>query len=166
MKHLVSQAINGVAYDLSKKNTGIAVFQGPELEHVEQVSFQHHDYFGDVLGGWQQLVLDHIERFKPHWFAYEEVRPVNKYHSEQHFGMVGILALEATRRDLPLIGVNTLTMRKHVLGNGRMTKTEVLSAMQKRYGSRMVPTHDIADAICVGLHAVSIIRPGHVSQGE
>lgn len=153
----------GVAFDLSKTRTGVALMSKGKLVQTLSWSYQHHPYFGDVLLDFERNLLHTLSVYGPHWLAYEEVRPVNKYHSELHFGMVGVLAMRAAQHEVPLIGVNTGTMRKEVLGRGRLIKDEVLEAVRARLSEKdrwMVTNHDVADAVTVGWYASSIVIPG------
>lgn len=149
----------GLALDLSKRNTGVAIFHDGNLTQARQWSYQEHDYFGHVLRRFEADVLNQLS-FGYDWVAYEEVRPRNKYHMEQHFGMVGILAMRASQHEIPLFGVNTLSMRKIVLGKGNIIKDDVLRLVRdivRQAGwSVDVPNHDVADAICVGLWVLQV----------
>jgi Holliday junction resolvasome RuvABC endonuclease subunit len=146
----------GIAFDLSKTNTGVAVFdsRGNPVLTLER-SYAKHRYVGFVHIEFQRDVYKLLGSHEPTWVAYEEVMPINKYHAEIHFGMFAILAMTCARRKIPLFGVNTGSMRKDILGNGRAKKGEVVEAMQHRFPHLNIPSHDVADALCVGLWITS-----------
>jgi Holliday junction resolvasome RuvABC endonuclease subunit len=149
--------VKGAALDLSRRNTGVVRFDGSYPAHTEEWSFQgkHLDYFGATLGAFEKLFRGLLVSWRPDWVAYEEVRPVNKTHMEQHFGMVGLMSMLCYRAQVPLLGVNTMRMRKIVLGNGRVEKADILERVRALYPGVDVPSHDVADAICVGLWFLS-----------
>lgn len=146
--------LDGAAFDLSKTNTGIVAFdRHGNILAAHQRSYAHLPYFGEVLLTFERDVLHFLSDRPYAWIGYEEVRPINKYHSELHFGMTAILAMRACMHEIPLVGVNTGTMRKVVLGKGRLTKDEVLAAVQAKLSPierPMITTHDLADAWTVG----------------
>lgn len=145
----------GLAFDLSKRNTGVALFVGAEPVSYLEWSFLGCDYFGEVLASFGDKLRILLAALSPAWIAYEEVRPVNKYHSEQHFGMVGVLSTLAWRAQIPLLGVNTGSMRKTVLGYGRATKDEAVQHVQRTFPGLGEVSHDVAEAVVVGLWFLS-----------
>lgn len=149
MNHILG---GGIAFDLSKTNTGVCVFDttGEPVLTTER-SYLKHRYFGNVGRAFKRDLLKLIGSHEPTWVAYEEAVPVNKIHSELHFGMVMILAMTCASRNIPLFGVNTGAMKKLSVGNGRATKGETVEAMQQRYPHLDIPSHDVADAMLVGL---------------
>lgn len=145
----------GIAFDLSKTNTGVAIFDAVGAPvTLREKSYTKFRYFGHVLINFRRDVYRLLGAHEPIWCAYEEVMPVNKLHAEIHFGMVGMLAAACASRGIPLFGVNTGAMRKLILGNGRASKGETVEAMQARYPDLHVPSHDAADAMLVGLYVV------------
>jgi Holliday junction resolvasome RuvABC endonuclease subunit len=153
----MSESIGGgIAFDLSKTNTGVAIFsQDGHPVATWQKSYSRHRYFGFVLNEFRRDVFRLLGAHEPEWAAYEEVMPINKLHCEIHFGMVGHLATICATRSIPLFGVNTGAMRKHALGNGRATKGETVEYAQREYPHLDIPSHDVADALLVGLWITS-----------
>lgn len=146
--------MTGLSFDLGR-HSGIAVWQGQDLVHLD-CAYYEHTYFGGALWFFSDHVHKLFKTHQPDWVAYEEVMTKNKYHAELHFGMVGVLAMTAYDHSLPLIGVNTMTMKKHVTGSGRCTKEQMVQEITRRYPSFSVNlTHDMADAVAVGLTALS-----------
>jgi Holliday junction resolvasome RuvABC endonuclease subunit len=62
-----------------------------------------------------------------------------------------VLAMTCASRNIPLFGVNTGSMKKLSVGHGRASKGETVEAMHNRYPSLHIPSHDVADAMLVGL---------------
>ena len=147
--------MTGLSFDLSKKNTGVAKWEGGNLAHVSEISFAGHTYFGDVLLSFHHWFNKTAFSVSPSWVAYEEIMVRNKLHGELHFGMVGVMAMACADRQVPLLGVNTMTMKKHVVGRGNCTKEEMVAAIVARYPEMEIPTHDVADAVAVGIYAQS-----------
>jgi len=92
------------------------------------------------------------------WIAFEDVRPINKNHSEIHFGMSGVLAEWAFRHDVPLLRVTASKAKKVLTGNGKADKDAMLAAARKRYPRLNIQNHDEADALAVGLAAIDMIN--------
>lgn len=151
--------LDGLAFDLSKTNTGVvALSRNGRIIAAHQRSYARLPYFGDVLLAFERDLLHFLSDRPYAWIAYEEVRPINKYHSELHFGMVGILAMRACQHEIPLVGANTGSMRKNVLGRGRLIKDEVLAAVHAKLPEperKMIVSHDLADAWTVGQDVLS-----------
>jgi Holliday junction resolvasome RuvABC endonuclease subunit len=151
----------GIAFDLSKTNTGICIFDPKGVPVLtRELSYAKVRYFGNVGLNFQRDVYRLLGAHEPMWVAYEEVMPINKYHAEIHFGMVMILAMRCSAANIPLFGVNTGSMRKAILGNGRATKGETVEAMQRDYPHLDIPSHDVADAMLVGLWITSRATTG------
>lgn len=146
--------MTGISLDLSKRNTGYAIWGHGKIVEVGEHSFQKYDYFGDVLlefRSWLGGLM--VQRGPLTWMAYEEVMVRNKLHGELHFGMVGILAMACAGLRLPLLGVNTMTMKKVVAGTGKASKEQMVREVQLRYPDLGNIDHDVADAIGVGIVA-------------
>ncbi len=146
----------GYSFDLSKSNTGMAKWLGGNLAQVASVSFQEHHYFGHVLIDFERFIDETF--VDPSWVAYEEVMVRNKLHGELHFGMVALLAIACCEMEVPLIGINTMTMKKQVVGTGRATKEEMLETIRARYPEHYITDHDVADAVAVGIMAISMME--------
>jgi Holliday junction resolvasome RuvABC endonuclease subunit len=153
--------LRGYSFDLGKRTTGVAIWEHGNLALVDEVSFQEHDYFGDVLIAFDEWVRGQVFVRLPAWVAYEEVMTRNKLHAEQHFGMVAVLAMWCARRSIPLLGINTMKLKKHVAGKGNCTKEEMLAAVRERYPEVEVPGHDAADAVAAGVYAQSMFMSDH-----
>lgn len=148
----------GMSFDLSKRNTGYVVWEGTTIGEFGSQSFADN-YFGNVLLSfqkWLEFLIETGPLYKPSWIAYEEVMVRNKLHAELHFGMVGILAMSCVEKTIPLIGVNTMRMKKIVTGTGKATKEQMVKEIISRYSlvrGILDINHDIADAIAVGIVA-------------
>jgi Holliday junction resolvasome RuvABC endonuclease subunit len=142
----------GIAFDLSKTNTGICIFdkQGEPVLTAER-SYLKYRYFGNVGRAFKRDLLKLLGSHEPTWCAYEEIVPINKAHMEIHFGMTMVLAMTCASRNIPLFGVNTGSMKKLSVGHGRASKGETVEAMHNRYPNLHIPSHDVADAMLVGL---------------
>jgi len=153
MRH---QLGGGIAFDLSKTNTGVCVFDvAGEPVLTDERSYLKHRYFGNVGRSFKRDLMKLLGSHEPTWCAYEEIVPINKAHMEIHFGMTMILAMACASINVPLFGVNTGSMKKHGVGHGRATKGESVEAMQKRFPHLHIPSHDVADAILVGLWVIA-----------
>jgi Holliday junction resolvasome RuvABC endonuclease subunit len=145
----------GIAFDISKTNTGIAIFdKNGEPVLTTERSYLKYRYFGNVGRAFKRDVHKLIGSHEPTWVAYEEAVPINKIHMELHFGMVMVLAMMCSAINVPLFGVNTGSMKKFSLGNGRASKGESVEGMQARFPALDIPSHDVADALLVGLWIV------------
>lgn len=149
--------MKGLAFDLGS-NTGVASFTDAKLTHVQLLKLKS-DYFGTTLTSFKKALYK-LLKTDPDWLAYEEVMVKNKYHAEIHFGMVGLLAMAAHHRLIPLVGINTMTMKKQVVGTGKAKKEQVVAEVLQRYPHLRSAelNHDMADAICVGLTAISMME--------
>lgn len=146
--------MTGLSYDLGRA-VGLAVWQDGELTHLDPALFDH-TYFGGALWFFSDYVHATFKHHKPAWVAYEEVMTKNKYHAELHFGMVGVLAMIAYDHNIPLIGINTMTMKKHVTGTGRCNKEQMVAEIRRRYPKYAATLdHNMADAVAVGITALS-----------
>jgi Holliday junction resolvasome RuvABC endonuclease subunit len=145
-----------VSLDLSKTRTGAAKWRNREPISTLSESFTGSGDTGALLAAFRSwlatLIAHDVE-----WVAFEDVRPVNKHHSEIHFGMVGVLAEMCYRRDIPLLRVTTPSMKKALIGKGRATKEEALAAARERYPRANAQNHDEAEALGVGLAACELI---------
>ncbi len=146
----------GYSFDLSKRNTGVAKWDFGNLASVHEISFQEYQYFGEVLLAFNRFVKRATFAQPLDWVAYEEVMVRNKLHGELHFGMVAILAMRAAHLQVPLMGVNTMTMKKFVAGKGNCTKGEMVASVRSHYPEHDIPGHDAADAVAVGMYAQSL----------
>lgn len=90
------------------------------------------------------------------WLGYEDVRPINKVHMQQHFGMTAMLHYEFAYVPTCLYGVTSPSVKKELTGNGRASKQEMLDvATSEPYLNLQVKNHDEADALGVGLVIVN-----------
>ena len=120
--------------------------------------FKDHDV-GSLIASFRHRLASAVP---PHpdsldWVAFEDVRPVNKHHSEIHFGLSGVLAEVCFRRNTPLLRATSSAVKKALAGHGRADKEEMLTAARERFPGANVSNHDEADALGVGLVAVSMI---------
>jgi len=144
----------GISLDLSKTRTGICIWKGPQPTAIWHASFTKAHDLGSLLYEWRGVLFDLMQDKYLAWMAFEDVRPINKNHMEQHFGMVGILASECFEREIPLLRATTSSMKKALSGKGNATKEEQVMAAIKRFPALGTYNHDEADALAVGLYAV------------
>lgn len=150
--------MNGISFDIGS-DTGCAIWHGETL-HTTQLYELKNDYFGYALSSFEGVLRHLVKTYQPDWVAYEEVMVKNKYHAELHFGMVGQLAITCCRRNIPLLGVNTMSMKKLVTGTGRAKKEQVVAEIAKRYPKLSSDLeHNQADAVGVGLYALNRMKP-------
>lgn len=145
----------GVSFDLSKTRTGICYWAGKRPTAVWHAQYVKAHDLGSLLYEWRSTLFD-IFQNDPiiAWMAFEDVRPVNKNHMEQHFGMVGILASECFEREIPLLRATTSSIKKTLAGKGNATKEEQVMAAIRRHPELGAYNHDQADALAVGLYVV------------
>jgi hypothetical protein len=163
----------GISFDLSKTNTGVCIWLGQTPVAVLSTSFQPSkglgllmynftDFLQKDLNSAVKTVInkkDYTEDFHylthADWLAYEDVRPINKIHMEQHFGMAGYLHLVAWENLMPLYRVVAKSAKKILSGHGACSKETQLASAREQYPHLKVRNHDEADAIAVGLYAVT-----------
>lgn len=136
-----------LALDLSKKNTGYALFEDGTLAKVGSKSFTNYGSERDMFQGFQDW-LQHRARGCDD-VAYEVAKPRNMSHSAIHFGMIAIVRLRFA--DHHVHGVTWSTAKKVLTGNGHASKDDMLSKARELYPSYDIQNHDEADAIAVGL---------------
>lgn len=149
--------IMGVSFDLSKTRTGICVWADRAPRYTLSKSFSDTKDVGHTLASFRNN-LPIIMSVPVGWVAFEDVRPVNKNHSEIHFGMVGVLAEWCFRNDVPLLRATAGAVKKALSGSGRAEKADMLAAAREKFPELNVQNHDEADALGVGLVAVSMIE--------
>jgi Holliday junction resolvasome RuvABC endonuclease subunit len=147
-------AITGVSFDLSKTRTGICTWVNKTSSGVWHAGYKMATDLGMLLYDWRGTVLEIINPRDPDWMAFEDVRPINKIHMEQHFGMVGVLAMECFEREIPLLRATTSSIKKALAGKGNATKEEQHQAAIQRFPHLGVYNHDEADAVAVGLYVI------------
>ena len=151
-------SIVGISLDLSKVATGWAKWVDGHLVRTGTVSFSNCEYVGALLLAWEEWLKREVKIDELDWVAFEDVRPINKFHSEIQFGMVGELSKRAYRAQIPLLRIASSTMKKAATGNGRANKEETVAAIAKRFVDFSISDHNIADAVGVGLAALERIR--------
>lgn len=154
----------GISFDLSKTATGIARWEGGNLVLVDEISFSDHKYFGAMLLAFEDFITATVKVGEGgvDWVAYEEANTRHKTHTEQHFGMVGILAMHCYSLDIPLFGVHWATVKKTLSGKGNSDKPAMLAAAKERWPEQGIETHNMADATGVGLWVTQnaqVMRP-------
>lgn len=145
----------GVSFDLSKSRTGYAIWQGQDLLIVGSMSFSNTYDIGHLLHLFKvKLSEEPFSNFDFTWIGFEDVRPVNKHHSEIHFGMTGLLSQWSWETQRPFCRATATKVKKKLTGSGRATKEEMLAAAQARFPDGKISNHDEADAVAVGLVVV------------
>jgi Holliday junction resolvasome RuvABC endonuclease subunit len=102
--------------------------------------------FGDFLDKVQ-------EGWRPRLVAYEQVIGAQKSSraAQVYGGFQGILEAWADRHGITVVPVHVATIKKHVTGNARATKDEMIEAAARR--GHLGADHNEADAIAI-LHYV------------
>ena len=149
--------IRGVSLDLSKTRTGVATWEDRRCTGVYDTSLKETDGLGHLVMQWRHELADIIPTVGISWVAVEDVKPVNKNHSEIHFAMLGVVAEVCYRREIPLLRVTATQVKKRMTGNGRATKEEMVAAARDLYPMLNVQNDDQADAMAVGLFAIDMI---------
>jgi hypothetical protein len=165
----------GISFDLSKKRTGICAWANAQPITIASVQY-NAPYLGALMEQFTETLYYDLDKlitktlnninhnpndyvnpliYNLDWIAYEDVRPVNKRHMEQHFGMVAMLHYEAHYLPTHLFPVTTGEAKKALSGKGNATKEEQLAAAQAKYPTLGVSNHDEADALSVGLHVIT-----------
>lgn len=152
-----ADTILGVAFDLSKTRTGVSLWENQHPTKVLSWTFKDTYDIGHLLTSFRNLMPGIIPMQGMGWIAFEDVRPVNKHHSEIHFGMSGVLAEMAYRQETPILRATSGEVKKLLSGSGKADKDVMLAAAREKFPSLNVQNHDEADAIGVGLVAVSKI---------
>lgn len=149
------ERVHGISLDLSKARTGIVKWV--DREPVKSLSVEFSGDTGEMLASFRHkvipLITDGVD-----WVAFEDVRPVNKHHSEIHFGMVGALAEVAYRRGIPFLRVTSSAAKRALTTNGRADKKMMLDEARRKYPGAGVTNHDEADALGVGIAATRMIE--------
>jgi len=151
--------IKGVSFDLSKTRTGICLWTNREPTRVVSWEFKDVGDIGALIAAFRHRLATAIPANPEStgWVAFEDVRPINKHHSEQHFGLVGVLAEVCYRRNVPLLRATASAVKKALAGSGKATKDEMLAAARERYPALNARNQDEADALGVGLVAITMI---------
>lgn len=145
--------IIGVSLDMSRKATGVVFWKNYQPILTEIVSLPD-GYLGQQLVAWQEAVERDIFgmlKEPPAWVAYEDVRAVSKQHGMIQFGMVGVLMMWAWRLGVPVLPFAQPTVKKALTGKGNAKKPDMVAAAQERWPELKVTSHDVADALGVGL---------------
>ena len=145
----------GLTFDLSRKCTGVVKWLGSHPVTTATVELPE-GHLGQQLCVWRAELITRLQRHNPDWVAYEDARAVNKQHGMILFGMVGVLLAECWERGIQAVPVNQMTAKKTLTGTGKATKGQMLEAAQSLYPELEISTHDVADAVAVGLHVVRI----------
>ena len=152
-------SIKGASFDLSKTRTGACLWEDRTPTRVVSWEFTTAHDVGALLAAFRHKLATAIgvSPDSVDWVAFEDVRPINKHHSELHFGMVGLLAEVCFRRDTPLLRATSSAVKKALAGTGVATKDAMVASARERFPHLNVRDHDQADAVGVGLVAISMI---------
>jgi Holliday junction resolvasome RuvABC endonuclease subunit len=123
------------------------------------VSWEFKDVgdIGALVASFRNRLVTAIPATGVDWVAVEDVRPVNKHHMEQHFGMLGALAEVCYRRNVPLLRATSGEVKKILTGKGNADKDMMLEAARLARPGLNVRNHDEADALGIGMVAVARI---------
>lgn len=148
----------GFSFDLGKTNTGIVAWADDHILWVDDVSFQNTTTLGETLKLFKDLVILQTPPATTHWMAYEQRMTAGPRmglrHLELHYGMVGVLHMRAWALQVPILSIPISTAKKALTGNGRADKDAMVTAAKGRFPRFVIRSHDIADAIAVGLAAL------------
>ena len=145
----------GLTFDLSRKCTGVVKWLGSHPVTTATVELDEAPLGGQLVT-WRFALVELLNRHNPDWVAYEDARAVSKQHGMILFGMTGILLAECWERGIQAVPVNQMTAKKTLTGTGRATKGQMLDAARSLYPELEISTHDVADAVAVGLHVIRI----------
>lgn len=131
------------------------MWEGTQPVRTRSVSFSNAHDIGELAYTFRNTIYQLLyENADLTWVGFEDVRPVNKHHSEIHFGMVAILAEWAWQTNMPMCRATATQVKKKLHGSGKATKEEMLHAAQARFPHLQIANHDEADAVAVGLVVV------------
>jgi Holliday junction resolvasome RuvABC endonuclease subunit len=158
-------SIRGLSLDLGKMNTGIVAWADNHVLWIDDVTFKNTSTLGETLKEFKELVLLQTPPAATHWIAYEQRMTAGPRmglrHLELHYGMVGILHMRAWTLQVPILSIPISTAKKTLTGNGRADKDAMVTAAKSRFPRFVISSHDIADAIAVGLAALDRIEFDH-----
>jgi Holliday junction resolvasome RuvABC endonuclease subunit len=101
--------------------------------------------------GW---LRDWLEQEKPDALAYEEVRRWSSGDAAKAYcGLRAVMLMECYIRSIPVEGYAVGTIKKHFTGDGRASKSDMVTEAFKQY--RIVCKDDEADALAVMTLALS-----------
>ena len=152
--------INGISFDLGKTACGVARWTDGTCIWTKMDSYKDTDTLGQTLLEFKRMALSYTgaPAGGMDWVAYEQRMTggprMGLRHLELHYGMVGILHMRAYHLQIPIVSVPISTAKKALSGKGNADKDEMLEAARARVAWK-VGTHDEADAIAVGLVALS-----------
>lgn len=152
--------IIGVSLDMSRKATGVVLWKNHAPSRTQIVSLPD-GYLGQQLVEWEAALerdVFGLLREPPAWVAYEDVRAVSKQHGMIQFGMVGVLMMWAWRLGVPVLPFAQATVKKALTGRGNAKKPEMMAAAQERWPDLKVTSHDVADALGVGLAFLAAVK--------
>lgn len=147
----------GVSFDLSKTRTGVCLWKAQVPIRVVSWEFKDVGDIGALVASFRHRLATAIPPTGVDWVAVEDVRPVNKHHMEQHFGMLGALAEVCYRRSIPLLRATSGEVKKILAGKGNADKDQMVAGARAAYPALNVTNHDEADALGVGMVAVARI---------
>ena len=151
----MSPDLIGLTFDLSRRCTGVVKWLGSHPVTTSTVELPE-GALGQQLCAWRAELVTRLALHNPEWVAYEDARAVSKQHGMILFGMVGVLLAECWERGIQAVPVNQMTAKKTLAGTGKATKTQMLAAARSLYPELEINSHDVADAVAVGLHVVRI----------
>lgn len=148
--------MNGLSFDISRKRTGIAYWEGGEAVKLGVIGLPDGE-LGMQLHLWDGAIEALLDSYQPDYLCFEDARGVNKQHAEVLFGATGILKLHAYRRDIQIVGFAQATVKKALSGKGNATKPMMLAAAQERWPALNVTNDDEADALGVGVAFINLV---------
>lgn len=153
----------GLYLDLSKKNTGFAVMLGFDLVHYGEESFQEFRSDGEMLfelDRWLEGVIEvgEFDLLGVEYAAFQKGRAQELFHA-----MLGVVKRQAFIANLPIRKIYPGQIKRVVTGWHQAPKSRVVELVNMKYGLDLT-SHDVADAIGVGMATGSIEVLGRVSR--
>ena len=148
--------VRGLSFDISRKSTGIAYWEGGNAVKVSAIKLPEGS-LGMQLHLWDAALKELLHNYRPDYIAYEDARAVSKQHGMILFGMTGILLKYAHERNVHAVGFAQTTVKKALTGYGAAKKPQMLAAAQERWPELGVTSDDEADALGVGLAFIDLV---------
>lgn len=138
-------------FDAATK-TGWAVYLGGEpYSKIESGVVEFRAGRGESNGmryrnfaAWVGQMLD---KYKPSIVGYEQAHHRGGYATELCVNFTGRIQEECARRNIDYAKVHTAKLKKHITGNGRASKVDVIEAVKKKYYGIGIVDDNHADAL-------------------
>lgn len=88
-----------------------------------------------------------LDKYKPSIVGYEQAHHRGGYATELCVNFTGRIQEECARRNIDYAKVHTAKIKKHITGNGRASKVDVIEAVKKKYYGIGIVDDNHADAL-------------------